>query len=159
MAYDAHEDGRRDFHFLYGRWSVQHRRLKARGVGCVEWDAFAGASFTQGLMDGLCNVEEHDFPGRGQGAAFRTFDVAARRWSIYWVNSATGRLEAPVHGAFRDGVGRFDGEDVDAEGRPVKVRFVWDQITPASARWSQAFSYDDGETWEENWTMAFTRTA
>jgi hypothetical protein len=63
-----------------------------------------------------------------------------------------------VHGAFRDGVGRFEGEDVD-DGRPVAVRFVWDEITPASARWRQAFSYDGGRTWEENWEMAFTRAA
>lgn len=159
MAYDAHDDGRRDFHFLYGRWSVRHRRLKARGVGYAEWDEFAGTCFTQGLMDGLCNVEEHDFPARGvQAVALRTFDPAARRWSIYWVSSTTGRLEPPVHGAFRDGVGRFEGEDVD-DGRPVAVRFIWDEITPASARWRQAFSYDGGQTWEENWEMAFTRAA
>ncbi|MBI1199887.1 MAG: hypothetical protein GC203_18670 [Phenylobacterium sp.] len=159
MAYDAHEDGRRDFHFLYGRWSVQHRRLKARGAGCAEWDEFAGTSFTQGLMDGLCNVEEHDFPSlAAQGVALRAFDLATRRWSIYWVSSASGELQAPVRGGFRDGVGRFEGEDLDGD-RSVKVRFLWSDITPSSARWSQAFSYDGGATWEENWTMAFTRAA
>jgi hypothetical protein len=159
MAYDAHDDGRRDFHFLYGRWSVQHRRLKARGVGSDDWDEFCGASFTQGLMDGLCNVEENDFPDRGfQGVALRTFDVGARRWSIYWVSSSEGVLQPPVHGRFDGGLGVFDGEDVDGD-RPVKVRYRWEAVTTASPRWSQAFSYDGGETWETNWTMNFTRTA
>lgn len=159
MAYDAHDDGRRDFHFLYGRWAVRHRRLKARGVGAGEWDSFEGSSFTQGLMGGLCNVEENDFPDRGfQGVAFRSFDVEQQRWSIQWVSSTDGLVQPPVHGRFENGVGLFLGDDVDA-GRPVKVRFVWDWITPASARWTQAFSYDGGETWEENWVMRFTRTA
>lgn len=159
MAYDAHDDGRRDFHFLYGRWAVQHRRLTVRGVGSDAWDEFEGVSFTQGLMDGLCNVEENDFPDRGfQGVAFRSFDVAARRWSIHWVSSTDGLVQPPVHGRFENGVGVFMGDDIDGE-RPVKVRFRWDEIGAGSARWSQAFSYDGGATWEENWVMRFTRTA
>lgn len=159
MAYDAHDDGRRDFHPMYGRWAVQHRRLTARGVGCDDWESFDGTSFTQGLMDGLCNVEENDFPDRGtQGVAFRAFDLERRRWSIWWVSSADGRLQAPVHGRFQDGVGVFEGEDLDGE-RPVKVRYRWEGVSSAAPRWSQAFSYDGGATWETNWTMAFSRTA
>ena len=159
MAYDAQHDGRRDFHFLYGRWAVRHRRLTQRGVGADAWDEFDGTSFTQGLMDGLCNVEHNDFPDRGfQGVAFRTFAVAARRWSIHWVSSLDGIMQPPVHGGFEDGVGVFLGEDIDGD-RPVKVRYLWDGIAAGSARWSQAFSYDGGETWEENWVMCFTRTA
>jgi len=158
MAYDGHEDGRRDFHFLYGRWAVAHRRLKERGAGCQDWDAFEGSAFCQGLMGGLCNVDESDLRERGQGLSFRTFDVEARRWSIYWVASATGLLQAPVHGRFENGIGLFRGDDVDGD-RPVQVTYLWDAITQSTARWSQAFSYDGGETWETNWTMDFTRSA
>ena len=158
MAYDGHEDGRRDFHFLYGRWAVAHRRLKERGAGCQDWDEFAGTAFCQGLMGGLCNVDENDLAERGQGLSFRTFDVETRRWSIYWVSSASGLLQAPVNGRFANGTGLFHGEDVDG-GRPVAVTYLWDRITHEQARWSQAFSYDGGATWETNWTMQFTRTA
>jgi hypothetical protein len=158
MAYDAHDDGRRDFHFLYGRWALQHRRLKARGVGSGDWDIFEGVSFTQSLMDGLCNVEQHEFPDGAQGVAFRSFDVQQRRWSIAWVSSLDGVVQPAVYGRFEAGVGVFLGEDVDA-GRPVQVRFRWDEIAAGAARWRQAFSYDGGETWEENWEMRFTRTA
>lgn len=158
MAYDAHEDGRRDFRFLYGRWAVRHRKLTTRGVGGDAWEEFDGVSFTQGLMDGLCNVEENHFEGGGQGVAFRSFDVARQLWSIHWVSSADGLVQPPVYGRFEDGVGVFEGDDVDG-GRPVKVRFRWDGIAAGAARWSQAFSYDGGKTWEENWVMSFTRTA
>lgn len=158
MAYDAHDDGRRDFHFLYGRWAVQHRRLTARGVGSDDWHTFDGSSFTQGLMDGLCNVEENDFEGGGQGVAFRSFDVARQVWSIHWVSSADGLVQPPVHGRFDGGTGLFYGQDLDGD-RPVQVRYRWDVIDVSQARWTQSFSYDDGETWEDNWVMRFTRTA
>ncbi|WP_293678056.1 DUF1579 domain-containing protein [uncultured Phenylobacterium sp.] len=157
MAYDGHEDGRRDFHFLYGRWAVAHRRLKERGVGCAEWEEFTGTAFCQGLMGGLCNVDENDLGERGHGLTFRTFDVEAGRWSIYWVDAA-GALGAPVHGRFQAGVGRFEGDDTCA-GRPVKVAFLWEPAAEGGARWSQAFSYDAGRSWETNWVMTFTRSA
>lgn len=159
MAYDAHDDGRRDFHFLYGRWSVEHHRLQTRGVGADDWDVFHSDTFCQGLMGGLCNVDENDFRDRGfQGLSFRTFNVETRQWAIYWVNSASGALQDPVFGRFENGIGLFLGEDVDGD-RPVKVRYRWEDITASSACWSQAFSYDGGETWETNWIMDFTRTA
>jgi len=36
-------------------------------------------------------------------------------------------------------------------GKPIKMRFTGSHITPTSARWEQAFSPDDGKTWETNW--------
>jgi hypothetical protein len=156
MAYDApHDDGRRDFHFLYGRWHVVHRRLKARGQGCAEWTEFGGASFCEGRMGGLVNVDEYDLGDLGPGMALRSFDVERRRWAIYWI-AADGVLGAPVFGRFERGTGLFLGEDICA-GRPVRVRFSWDGIAAGAARWSQAFSYDGGESWETNWIMDFSR--
>ena len=157
MAYDAENDGRRDFHFLYGRWRVQHHRLTTRGVGSDDWDVFHSDTYCQGLMGGLCNVDENDFHDRGfQGLSFRTFNVETRQWAIYWVNSASGALQSPVFGRFENGKGQFHGEAMDGD-RPVKVVYRWEDITSSSACWSQAFSYDGGETWETNWIMDFTR--
>ena len=55
-----------------------------------------------------------------------------------------------------DGIGRFEGDD-SHDGRPIKVRFCWTRDGPDAARWEQSFSADDGEAWEVNWTMGFTR--
>jgi hypothetical protein len=151
------KDGRRDFDFIHGDWRVSHRLLKRRGADCQEWLEFEGSSRNRALMGGLCNVEEADLPARqAQGVAFRTFDIARRTWSIYWVSSLDGMMGEPVHGRFNEGEGVFYGVDLD-DGRPVRVIFIWDEITASSARWSQAFSYDDGVTWETNWVMQFTR--
>ncbi len=39
------------------------------------------------------------------------------------------------------------------------MTYEWDRITPTSARWQQAYSFDGEQTWEKNWEMRFTRTA
>lgn len=146
-----------DFDFLRGHWKVRHRRLRQRGCGCSEWDEFAGTAETRALLGGLCNVEEHRIDGSSaSGVALRCFDRSSDRWSIYWVSDREGRLESPVSGVFDDDQGLFEGDD-DDDGRPVKVRFLWCRLTPGAASWEQAFSYDEGRTWEKNWTMDFER--
>jgi hypothetical protein len=54
-------------------------------------------------------------------------------------------------------VGEFFADD-QLEGKPIRVRFVWSDITANSARWQQAFSDDAGTTWETNWVMDFERS-
>jgi hypothetical protein len=71
-------------------------------------------------------------------------------------------LDAPMTGAFADEgdgkrVGTFFGAD-EHDGRPVRVRFRWSQASANTAHWQQAFSIDDGATWETNWHMWFRRT-
>jgi quinol monooxygenase YgiN len=150
--------GLHDFDFLHGSWNVTHRRLKARGVGSTDWQEYSGTAETRPLLAGLCNIEEHRIEGQPfSGVALRCFDRAAKQWQIYWVSERDGLLQPPVHGKFAQGTGLFEGDDVDG-GRPIRVRFLWRRITPASARWEQSFSYDAGKTWETNWIMDFERS-
>jgi hypothetical protein len=65
-------------------------------------------------------------------------------------------LFPPVTGQFKDGVGEFLGKD-SYNDEPILARFRWSDITADSARWEQAFSADDGETWIDNWYMDLTR--
>jgi hypothetical protein len=89
----------------------------------------------------------------------RAFDPEAGTWSIWWLDGRyPGRIDPPVHGGFKDGVGTFIGDDV-LNGKPIKMRFRWTNITPTSAHWEQAFSPDGGKTWETNWSMEFRRAA
>ena len=61
-------------------------------------------------------------------------------------------------GFFAGDIGLFEGDDTVDE-RPIRVRFVWSGVTTPTPRLEQAFSDDDGETWETNWVMDFTRTS
>ena len=149
--------GRRgDFDFLIGHWQVHNRRLQQRHTGCTTWDEFPATMQAQVMFDGAISVDEISFPSRGfAGMTLRTLDPATQRWSIYWINSASGRLEPPVHGGFDGARGEFYGTDSD-DGRTVQVRFVWTRLGPNAARWQQAFALEGG-VWEENWVMEMRR--
>ena len=155
----AVRDGRHDFDVLVGRWSVAHRRLRRRLAGDNQWDEFGGRNELRQIVGGLANVDDNilELPaGTYRAATVRVFDPATKLWSIWWIDGRNPRLEPPVVGRFVNGVGTFEGDDV-FEGRPIRVRFIWSEITGRSARWEQAFSPDGGATWEVNWVMRFTR--
>jgi hypothetical protein len=148
-----------DFEFEYGTWAVHHMRLRERLAGCDDWEEFDGTSTCRPILGGVGNLEEVSMPTTGAiGMALRLFDQASHRWSIYWSTDRTGRLEPPVHGRFEDGVGVFEGDD-ELRGEPIEVRFVWDEITSDTARWTQSFRRPHDTEWEANWVMTLTRLA
>ena len=149
-----------DFDFLVGTWDGVQRRLLEPLAGCTEWDEFATTTRSWPIFDGAGNVDEVIAPERGfSGLTVRLLNPATGQWALHWASSKDGELAPPpVVGEFTDGVGRFYCEQ-DWDGRRIKVRYTWFDITPRSARWEQAFSVDQGESWEANWTAVFTRTS
>jgi hypothetical protein len=149
-----------DWDFLVGRWTVKHRRLKARLAGSTEWEEFNGTSVLSTTLGGAGNVDDNviELPsGTYRAMGFRAFDPKTSQWSIWWLDARhPTTIDPPVRGGFRDGVGTFVGDDT-LNGRPIKVRFLWSRMTANSAHWEQAFSADGGATWETNWVMDFTR--
>jgi hypothetical protein len=148
-----------DFGFLTGSWTIEHRRLRRRLVGETEWVTFYGTCEAWEMMGGAANADDNvldDPNGPYRAATVRRFDPETRLWSIWWWDARFSRIEPPVQGRFENGVGTFLADD-ELDGRPIKVRFLWSQITPTSARWEQAFSPDAGATWETNWVMRFQR--
>lgn len=147
----------RDFDFVAGSWGIRNRRLKQRNVNSDDWDEFQATQKAWIMLDGVANVDEFDCPARGfKGMSMRTLDLATGLWSIYWINSTSGRLLNPVIGGFSGDHGLFYGDDIDA-GVPVISRFEW-VVHPSAPTWTQSYSWDGGETWERNWVMELTRT-
>ncbi len=154
------QDGRHDFDFYHGHWKIQNRRLEKRLVGNSNWQEFAAIQSCRPVIGGLGNLDQFSsiFPD-GQpieGMTLRVFNPQTKLWSIYWLDNRGCELQPPVVGRFENGRGTFYGEDV-FNGKPIKVVFYWYDITPNSATWEQAFSEDDGVTWETNWQMFMTR--
>ena len=150
------DDGRKDFDFFISSWACRHRRLRTLLSGADDWYEFAGTSVARRILNGIGNIDENVLPTQSfSGMTLRLFDPAQRLWAIYWANSRTGTLFPAVFGRFEKGEGRFHGDD-EHEGKPIKVAFLWSRITPASCRWEQSFS-PDGQAWETNWIMDFTR--
>ena len=151
-----------DFDFLAGRWHVANRRLRRRHEGCTEWDRFDAVLQAWSHLEGQVSVDEIAFEGKDfRGCTFRSLDMATRQWAIRWVNSRSGRVEPPVHGGWSGDRGVFFGDDED-DGRPVRVRFLWERLGPDRARWSQDFALAGADgapdgPWETNWVMEMRR--
>ncbi|TQJ91057.1 hypothetical protein [Streptomyces sp. SLBN-31] len=149
--------GPHDFDFLHGEWEVAHRRRTDFLDPDSGWVEFESTSRCLPLFDGAANLDEIDMPYLGaKGLTLRLFDPEREQWSLNWSSSRTGTLFPPVNGGFDGDRGEFLGEDT-YDGEDVRVRFVWSGVSPAAARWEQAFSVDGGESWLTNWTMDFSR--
>jgi hypothetical protein len=150
-----------DFDFLVGRWTVRHHRLKERLAGNTQWQDFNGTLQMYKLMSGQGNVDDNviDLPGGAyRAASIRSFDPNTRQWAIWWIDGRDPHhpLDPPMVGSFSHGVGTFYADDT-FKGRPIRVRYLWSDITSSSCHWEQAFSPDGGKTWETNWVMDLTR--
>jgi hypothetical protein len=153
--------GLHDFDFLIGEWQVHHRRLKGRLVGSHEWIEFDGSVVARKVLGGYANMDENvlNVPGDPYRAiTLRAFDAKTGQWSIWWLDGRTpgGSLEPAMKGSFKDGVGTFYADDT-LNGKPIRVRFLWSHEGRTSCHWEQAFSPDNGITWETNWVMQFDR--
>jgi hypothetical protein len=156
-------DPQHDFDFIIGSWQVRLSRLLHPLTGSTEWVEYTGTSRSRPVWDGRANVDEFRVhsPATGariDGLTLRLYNPATDEWSLYWANANNGVLSLPpTVGRFTDdGRGEFyDDEEID--GRQVKVRYLWSEITPTSAKFEQAFSTDGGDTWEPNWISTMTR--
>ena len=145
----------KDFDFLVGRWKMKNKHLNARFANCKEYTEFESSVENWSGLQGMGNfdVVRRDL-GNGkiyEGRTIRIFDPQTRLWRLYWVDSNGGDLDPPVIGSFNNGVGLFFAKDYQV-GRPVIVLFRWDKTNPEHPLWSQAFSDDNGKTWEWNYT-------
>jgi hypothetical protein len=145
-----------------GIWKVQNTFLAKRLQHSHEWLRFQATDIESPLRTGTGNLEYYltnHWPGL-VGMALRLYDPHAHKWTIYWSDNrfSQGVLQPPVSGTFKDGVGVFEGAD-HVGSIPITVRYTWRNIDHDHARWSQAFSRDQGRSWETNWIMDFTRTS
>ena len=141
-----------DFDYLVGNWKLSYRKLKARLEGSKEWIAFESRVEMHQILDGRGNIDKYTDHASGEpyeGVALRLFDPEAKLWRIYWADGNSGKLDVPVVGSFANGIGHFFARDT-YKGRPIVVVFRWDVRDPQRPIWSQAFSVDEGRTWEWN---------
>ena len=148
-----------DFDFLIGRkWNILSRRLNSRLTGCTEWTEGSATGECRRVLTGLANIDffKTEISGKVfEGMAVRLFNPKTRLWSIYWADNNRVTMDPPQVGSFDGPIGDFLARDV-LEDADVIVRFQWGKTDPDAPVWSQAFSTDEGETWEWNWYMHFT---
>ncbi|RFM29175.1 hypothetical protein DXN05_09805 [Deminuibacter soli] len=146
-----------DFDFLVGKWKMHHRRLNKRLEDCKEWTEFESTDENSKILNGIGDIDTYkttEMPGLEgkpfEGFTLRLFNPQTRLWSLYWVANNTGVLDPPVTGSFENNVGHFFVKDT-YKGKNIIVLFRWDVRDKNHPVWSQAFSADNGTTWEWNW--------
>ncbi len=146
-----------DFNFLIGKWKMDHRRLNKRLENCKDWTEFESTDSNYSILSGAADMDIYrttEMPGMEgklfEGATLRLFDPATKLWSLYWVASNKGVLDPPVVGSFENNIGHFFAKDT-FNGKPIIFVFRWDIRNKDKPVWSQAFSADNGKTWEWNW--------
>jgi hypothetical protein len=152
-------DGQHDFDFELGTWTTELSRLVSPLSGSTEWAEYRGTSEVRPIWNGAANLVELDVEGpagRIQAMSLRLYNPATRQWSLHSASIRGGGISPPAVGRFTDGRGEFVSEE-DFDGRPILVRFVISDITATSCRFEQAFSDDEGASWEANWIAVDTR--
>jgi hypothetical protein len=154
-------DGRTDFDFFIGSWTLRNRCLREWLKGSTSWEEFGGASVARKILGGLGHIEEVTLErasGTIEEVVVRLFDPQTRQWRIYEAEDGTGFAAQPVIAVGKQG--RIEGYVYAPwEGRYIWRRVIWSQITAAAFHWEQAFSVDGGATWETNWIADFARSA
>lgn len=147
-----------DFDFLAGKWTMHNKRLKERLKNSHDWVEYEATDENFGsILGGLGNMDifrtmYNTVGGKPyEGLTVRLFDPKTRLWSLYWVDSNKGVMDPPVVGSFEGNIGFFYTRDT-YNGIPIIMAFRWDRTDPNNPIWSQAFSTDNGKTWEMNFT-------
>jgi hypothetical protein len=136
------------------------KRLKHPLTGSAEWVDLHGTVAVRKVWDRRAQLEEVEADGpNGHFEDLRLFlyNLEAHQWSLNFANSKIGVLGVPpTIGEFQNGRGEFYDQET-YNGRTILARIVWSDITADSHKFEQAFSDDNGKTWEPNVVAYLTR--
>jgi len=152
-------EGQHDFDFDFGAWKTHSSRLLHPLTGSTTWADMDGITVVKKVWDGRANLAEYKADGSAghiELLSLRVYNPKAHQWSLSFATPNVGTLSIPSVGEFKNGRGEFyDQEEIN--GKYILVRFsIWG-IIPDTAQSEQAFSDDDGKTWEVNWINKYTR--
>lgn len=149
-----------DFDFEFGpTWTAHFHLLAKRLVHSRTWIEYRGTLVSHPLWGGKGNISELDVTSgssRIVGGALHLYNPDTRQWSVWFANVATGTMGVPSVGRFSNGHGElYDREPY--HGRMVLVRQIFSHVSAHTFDFHQAFSVDDGKTWETNLIINYTR--
>ncbi|HTA64080.1 MAG TPA: hypothetical protein VK753_01125 [Xanthomonadaceae bacterium] len=152
-------DGAHDFDFALGTWHTHATQVLDPFDGGTHTVTMDGTKTARPVWGGRAWLEEieADGPnGHWEGATLFVYDSRAGQWSQTYIDSDSGKIEAPTIGGFKEGRGELFGTTV-YEGRTVLVRGVWSDITATSHRYEISYSRDGGRTWATAFKADLTR--
>lgn len=155
-APDPHQH---DFDFEWGTWNAHLQLLPHKFVGSHDWVDYHGTLAVHKIWNGKANISELEVSNaksRIEGGALHLYDPQTHQWSVIFASSDTGKLGVPNVGRFQNGRGVFYDREI-YRGTPILDRWLFTNISTRAFHFEQAFSRDDGKTWETNLIIDYTR--
>lgn len=150
----------RAFDWQFGRWQVHMTRLVGPLTGSHTWRPMDGTVAVDKVWGGRANLAVIDTRGSSDHLQFislRLYNPKSRQWSLNFSTRGSGILGTPMLGTFENGRGTFYSQD-QLDGKPIRCRFIFSNLTSGPGSEEQAFSQDGGQTWEVNWINTATPT-
>jgi hypothetical protein len=145
------EPEQKQFDFWVGEWQLSWPDPKQGGT-------LHGTNSIRRTLDG-CVVQENFSGGDAgplRGMSVSTYDARASKWKQTWVDNQGGYLD--FVGEFQDGQMVLSREGMTPDGRPVRQRMVYTNITANEFDWKWERSLDNGKTWQVMWPIHYKRS-
>ena len=155
---DSESMAQRAFDWQFGRWRVHMTRLVHPLTGSHMWRPMDGNVAVDRVWGGRANLAVIDARGsldHLQFISLRLYNPKSHQWSLNFSTRGSGTLGFPMLGTFEAGRGTFYSPDI-LDGKPIRCRFIFSNLTTGPASEEQAFSSDGGKTWEVNWINTAT---
>ena len=111
---ESPRDGSHDFDFARGVWHTHVTKVLDPFDGGTHTRTMDGTKTVRPIWGGRAWLEgiEADGPsGHWEGASLFVYNSKAGQWSQAYIDSASGEIEAPTIGSFKDGRGELFGND------------------------------------------------
>lgn len=137
----------RQFDFWVGSWKVYVTGTKQ----------VAGHSEIQIISGGCGILENWTGAGGDEGKSINYFHPTQHEWQQVWVGSGNNpnRVQVFVHGEYKDGTMRFDGQKIMPQGNLVKVRFRFVNLGDRVEQIHE--TSEDGTTWTKSYDFTYVR--
>lgn len=133
-----------DFDFWIGEWEVKTQQGQPAGTNVI-----------QKILDDCVIFENWTGANGYTGKAFHHYNPQAGTWLQWWVDNKGGFLK--FSGEYREGALRYEGEQIDRQGRKHLQRGTFHNLEPGRVRQTGATSYDGGKTWSTTFDFIYTK--
>jgi hypothetical protein len=147
--------GEHQLDFWIGDWTLHSRQRVAPDRD--EWREEMAVNHVRAILDG--KVIQEEFDGRQLakpllGMSLSVYHAPTKKWKQTWVDNQGSYLD--FVGEYRDGKMIFT-RDAQVQGRAIKQRMCFENITPDRFTWKWERSSDDGKPWLLLWELQYQR--
>lgn len=141
------------FDFWIGEWDLS---WPAEQTGGEAGETGTGTNRIEHRLGG-CVVEESfaTTDGKFLGHSVSVYDTNAGVWKQTWVDNTGGYLL--FEGGIRGGQMELRTAVVEQDSERIVQRMVFTEVAESSIVWRWQGSRDDGESWNDLWTITYRR--